>query len=93
MRAFFKEIDSQIEIIKGVYAKNLKTTLSFIDFSQAFDPMNRGKMEQIQLAYSLSKETVTAIMIFYKNTKAMVGFSDGDTDFFNIITGVLKWDT
>ena len=33
-----------------------------------FDSIHRGKMKQILLAYDLSKETVTAIMILYKNT-------------------------
>ena len=59
----------------------------FIDFSKAFDSIYREKMEQILLAYSLPKETVTAIMIFYKNTKVMVCPSYEDT----IITaGVLQ---
>ena len=33
----------------------------------------RGKMEQILLAYRLINETVTAIMILYKDTEAMAG--------------------
>ena len=53
----------------------------------------RGKMEQILLAYGLPKETVTAIMIRYKYTKAMVRSPDGDTKFFNIVAGVLQGDT
>ena len=43
-------------IIEGVCAKNLKTCL-FVDFSKAFDSIHREKIEQILLAYSLSKET------------------------------------
>ena len=50
-------------------------------------------MEQIILAYGLPKETVTALMILFKNTKAMVHSSDGDTDFFDFVTGVLQGDT
>ena len=50
-------------------------------------------MEQILLSYDLSKETVIAIVILYKNTKAMVHLPDGDTDFFDIVTGVLQGDT
>ena len=33
----------------------------------------------------LPKETVTAIMMLDKNTKAIVCLLDGETDFFNII--------
>ena len=48
-----------------------------------------GQLEQLQLVYTLRKETVTAIMILYKNKKAMLGSSDGNTNFFHIVTSVL----
>ena len=50
-------------------------------------------MVQILPAYGLSKETVASIMILYKNTKVKVRLSDGDTDFFDIVAGVLQGDT
>ena len=50
-------------------------------------------MEQIQLAYGLTKETITAIMMLYKNMKAIVRSLNGDADFHDLITGVLDWDT
>ena len=50
-------------------------------------------MEQILLAYGLPKETVTAIMMLYRNTKVKVCFPDGDTDYFEIVAGVLQGDT
>ena len=56
----------------GVRAKNLEGTLSFVDFSKAFDFIYRGKTQQILLAHGLSKETVAAIIILYKNTKVKV---------------------
>ena len=52
-----------------------------------------GKMMQIFLGYGFSKETVTAIMMLYEDTRAMVHSSDGDSDFFDIVTGVLQGDT
>ena len=39
-------------------------------------------MEQILLAYGLSKETVAAITILYRNTKVKVRSPDGDTEYF-----------
>ena len=39
------------------------------------------------------KETVTAIIMPYKNTKAMVCSPIGNIDFFDIIAGVLQEDT
>ena len=35
----------------------------FVDFSDVFDSIHRGKMEQIHLARVLFKETVAAIMM------------------------------
>ena len=80
-------------ILEGVRAKNLQATLLFVDFTKAFDSINRGKMEQILLAYGLPKETVAAIMILYRNTKVKVRSPDGDTEYFDIVAGVLQGDT
>ena len=46
-------------------------------------------MEQILLAYALPKEIVTAIMMHQRNTNVRFCSPDGDTDFFEIIAGVL----
>ena len=48
------------------------------------------KMEQMLLAFGLPKETVTATMMLYKNTKAMVRSHDGVTNFFDVVVGVLQ---
>ena len=64
-----------------------------MDFTKAFDSIHRGKMEQIILAYSLPKETVAAIIMLYRNTKEKVRSPDGDTDYFDIVTGLLQGDT
>ena len=64
-----------------------------VDFTRAFDSIHRGKMEQILLAYGLPKETVAAITILYRNTKVKVRSPDGDTEYFNIVAGVLQGDT
>ena len=45
-------------------------------------------MEQILLAYSFPKE-----MMLYKNMIVKVCSLDGDTDFFDIVAGVLQGDT
>ena len=42
-------------------------------------------MEQILLAYGLPKETVAAIIMFYRNTKVNVRSPDGDTDYSDIV--------
>ena len=50
-------------------------------------------MKQILLTHSLPKVTVDAIMMLYKNTKVKVRSPDGDTDYFDIVAGVLQGDT
>ena len=92
-----KSTTSQIltirKILEGVRAKNLQAALLFVDFNKAFDSIHRGKMEQILLVYGLPKETVAAITILYRNTKVKVRSPDGDTEYFDIVTGVLQGDT
>ena len=80
-------------ILEGVRAKNLQATLLFVDFTKAFDSIHRGKMEQILLAYGLPEETVAAITILYRNTKVKVRSPDGDTEYFDIVAGVLQGDS
>ena len=80
-------------ILEGVRAKNLQATILFVDFTKAFDSIYRGKMEQILLTYGLPKETVADIMMLYRNTKVKVRSPDGDTDYFDIVAGVLQGDT
>ena len=46
-------------------------------------------LPRILLAYGLPRETIAAIIMLYKNTKVKVCTQDGDTDFFNIVAGVL----
>ena len=50
-------------------------------------------MKQTLLAYGLPKETVAAKMIDYRNVKVKVRSPDGDTDYYDIVAGVLQGDT
>ena len=68
--------------ILGVHAKNLEATILFVNSSKASDSIHREKMEQIFLAYGLPKETATK---FHS--------PDRDTDYFDIVAGVLQGDT
>ena len=57
-----------------------------------FIPIHMRKMKQI-LVYGLLKEAVIALMMLYKNLKAMVYSPEGDTDFFNLVVRILQGDT
>ena len=50
-------------------------------------------MEQILLAYGFPKETFATIMMLFKKTKVKACSPDGDTDYFDIVAGVLQGDT
>ena len=65
----------------------------FVDFAKFFDSIDRENMEPILLTYGLPKETAAAIMMLYRNTKIKVCSPDGDTDYFDIVAGVLQEDT
>ena len=49
-------------------------------------------MEQILLAYGFPKETVAAIIMFNNNSKVKVRSPDRDTDFFDLVAGMLQGD-
>ena len=49
-------------------------------------------MKQILLIYGLTTETVTAIMMLYRNTKVKVCSPDGNTAYFDIVAGALQED-
>ena len=50
-------------------------------------------MEQRLRTNGLPKETVAAVMMLYKYTKVKVHSPDGDTNYFDIVAGVLQQDT
>ena len=50
-------------------------------------------MEQILQAFGPSKEIVTTTMMLYRNTKLKVRSPDRDTNFFDIVAGILQEDT
>ena len=83
IRTAFKEIAPKphrfwqsVESSKEYEKKITEATLLFVDFFKAFNSIWRGKMEQILLAYDLTKETINFIIVLYKSTKAMVPSPD-----------------
>ena len=80
-------------IIEGVKRNNLKAVLLFVDFSKAFDSIHRGKMMKILRAYGIPEQLVSAITKLYEDTRAKVLSPDGETNYFDILAGVLQGDT
>ena len=50
-------------------------------------------MEQILRVYGITKETVAAITILYRNTNVKVRLPDGDIEYLDIIAGVMHGDS
>ena len=67
---------------------NREMTLIFVDFKKAFNSVDRQAMFEIQDLYGIPQEMVNAIKVLYTDTKARVLTSDGDTDTFDIVSGI-----
>ena len=80
-------------LIEGVKERNLKVTLVIIDFKKAFDSIHRGHLLKILRAYRIPKIIVSGIGLLYTGTKAKVLSPNGETEFFEILVGVLQGDT
>ena len=80
-------------VIEGVKSHNRKAIILYVDFRKAFDSIHRGKMFKILKAYGIPPRLLNAIITMYKNTKARIVSPDGETEFFEILTGVLQGDT
>ena len=80
-------------LIEGIKAKKLPAVITFIDFSKAFDSINREKMFKILKAYGVPPNLLNTIKALYTDTKAKVLSPDGETELFEIIMGVLQGDT
>ena len=92
----FREIDPRRHkfwLWRCTCLKNLVATILFVNFPKAFDSIHREKVEQILLVYGLTKETIAAIMMLYRNIKVKVCSPVGVTDYFDIVAGVLQGDT
>ena len=80
-------------IIEGVKRYHLPSIMVFIDFSKVFDSINHQAMFKILAAYDIPERIINAIMLMYTNIKAKVVSPDGDTDYFQIFSGVMQGDT
>ena len=72
---------------------NFDSIFIFIDFSKAFDSIDRNTMFEILELYGIPKQMVDAIKLLYTNNTATVLSPDGETKPFDIKAGILQGDT
>ena len=92
-RTTISQILALRRIIEGAKEFNLKTIITFIDFSKAFDTINCGQMFKILHAYGIPEQLINAIKDIYSNTQAKALSPDGKTKPFEVTKGVLQGDT
>ena len=65
----------------------------FVDFSKAFDSIDRNKMFEILKLYGIPDQIISAIKVLYTNTTSTILSPDGETSPFSIEAGILQGDT
>ena len=80
-------------LVEGIKSKNLPSIITFADFHKVFDSIHMGKLVETVRAYGVPVEIVDAVNMPYTNTTVQILFPDGDTEFFEILAGVLQGDT
>ena len=67
--------------------------LIFVDFSKAFDSVDRNLMLEILALYGIPEQLIKAIQVLYTNTTATIYTPDGETEPIDIKAGILQGDT
>ena len=92
-RSTVAQIGTLRRLVGGIISKNSQVLITFVDFRKAFDSIHKGKHMEILKVYGVPVVIVDEFNMMYTNTTAQVLSPDGDTDFFEILAGVLQGDT
>ena len=68
------------------------TTIIFVDFSKAFDSIDRRAISIVLSRYGVSELLIANVMQFYIGTSAVVTMAHGNTENFSTTSGVLQDD-
>ena len=80
-------------LIEESNLSQLDLALIFVDFSKAFDSVDRSKMFEILKLYGIPNEIIEAIRVMYTDTSSTILSTDGETPSFPIMAGILQGDT
>ena len=92
-RSTISQILTLQRIIEESANSNLNAALVFIDFSKAFDSVDRSKMFEILGLYGVPTQIIETIKILYTDTSATILTPNGGTSSFPIKAGILQGDT
>jgi hypothetical protein len=92
-RSTIEQITALRLIIDRCKARKKDVVIVFIDFSKAFDSVDRDALSQIIRLYGVPEELVSPMMSLYNGTKATVRTPDGSTVPFITTSGILQGDT
>ena len=80
-------------LIEEPNLSKLDLALVFVDFSKAFDSVDRSKMFEILKLYGIPDQIIAAIKMMYTDTSSTVLSTDEETPSFPILAGILQGDT
>jgi hypothetical protein len=87
----------QIHVLRrlseGAIDKQIPIYITFIDFKNAFDSINRQIMFDILRHYGVPTKMVNAIQAIYHNSQSVVLLDGQLSEEFHVTTGVLQGDT
>ena len=69
------------------------TTIIIVDFSKAFDSIDRRAISIVLSKYGVSELLIANVMQFYIGTSAVVATAYGNTEIFSTTSGVLQGDS